>query len=369
LAKTWRLLDTGSLSAAENMALDEALLLARGQGNTPSTLRFLQFRPSCALLGYHQVAEDELDLAFCEANGIEVNRRLTGGGAIFCHESQIGWELVLAEAEVPYPRGTPELGAWACRGAILGLQQLGLQARFAGKNDLLVGGRKVGGSGGVSLGGGHLIHGSLLVELELETMLRVLRISPEKLSDKSAASAAERLTCLAFELGQAPEERRIKQALVAGFAESMSVELVTGLLTQAEEALLRQALPRFRSQEWVLGLDRPLGRRRELTATLKLPGGLVHVSLSLQPNGRLIDRVRISGDFSAHPPDAIARVEAGLHGVRAEAEALRATVEEIFAATGVSIPGVEAAGLVAALSAALTLRSRAERAPEEGTRD
>ena len=64
MAENWRRLDTGLRPAAQNIALNRALLEAREADEIPSTLRFLRFAP-CALLGYHQSAEQELDLDYC----------------------------------------------------------------------------------------------------------------------------------------------------------------------------------------------------------------------------------------------------------------------------------------------------------------
>lgn len=41
----WRLLDTPPMTAAENMVLDDALVELKGKGETPNTIRFLQFSP------------------------------------------------------------------------------------------------------------------------------------------------------------------------------------------------------------------------------------------------------------------------------------------------------------------------------------
>ncbi|MGI6332786.1 MAG: lipoate--protein ligase family protein [Zhaonellaceae bacterium] len=60
----WRVLDTGLLSAAENMALDEVLLISKAKGLSPNTLRFLRFKP-CVLLGYHQSLEQEVRVEYC----------------------------------------------------------------------------------------------------------------------------------------------------------------------------------------------------------------------------------------------------------------------------------------------------------------
>lgn len=76
--ETWRLLDTPPLTAAQNMALDETLLDLKDRAKTPDTIRFLQFSPPCALVGYHQSVGEEIRREFCRAQGIEINRRNTG---------------------------------------------------------------------------------------------------------------------------------------------------------------------------------------------------------------------------------------------------------------------------------------------------
>ncbi|MCK4483855.1 MAG: lipoate--protein ligase family protein, partial [Candidatus Thorarchaeota archaeon] len=56
----WRLLDTGVLTGAQNMALDDVILECRSENKTPNTVRFLQFDPPTALVGYHQSIEQEI---------------------------------------------------------------------------------------------------------------------------------------------------------------------------------------------------------------------------------------------------------------------------------------------------------------------
>ena len=92
----FRVIDTGSLSAAENMALDEAMLEARAEDLIPDTIRFLSFRPHTALVGQFQTVEKEIRKDYCRENGIDINRRITGGGALYWGTSDIGWEIFSA---------------------------------------------------------------------------------------------------------------------------------------------------------------------------------------------------------------------------------------------------------------------------------
>ena len=90
MRKSWRIVDTAPMSAAENICIDEAMLDARSKGLVPNTLRFCQYKPSSVLVGFHQSVELEIREDFCRKVGVDINRRITGGGAIFFDESQLG---------------------------------------------------------------------------------------------------------------------------------------------------------------------------------------------------------------------------------------------------------------------------------------
>src|SRR5262245_22720436 len=99
MSEVWRVVDTGLRSAVQNIALNRALLEARQAEEIPSTLRFLRFTPS-ALLGARQSADQEFDLNYCRARNIAIQRRITGGGAIYTNETQLDWELYLHRRDV-----------------------------------------------------------------------------------------------------------------------------------------------------------------------------------------------------------------------------------------------------------------------------
>ncbi len=351
--ETWRLLDTGSRSAAENMALDEVILTARARQAVPNTLRFLQFSPPCTLVGYHQAVEEEVRVSYCQEHGIDINRRLTGGGGLFWDESQLGWEIYAAQDDPRFPRRVELLYERLCQGAIRGLEKLGVSASFRPKNDIEVQGRKISGTGGTSMDGAFLFQGTLLVDFDVDTMLRALRIPTEKLKDKEISSLRERVTCLAWELGVLPPLERVKEALAAGFAEALGVSFAPAPLSALEEALLAERLPFFRSDEWVYGVRRPLNHRAELRALYKSAGGLIRVSLLVNAAARRIQEAFITGDFFVYPRRAVLDLEARLKGAPAEVEAVRAVVEEFFDTTDVQIPGVTAADVVRTLAEAL----------------
>ena len=351
--ETWRLLDTGPRPAAENMALDEVILTARSRGEIPNTLRFLQFSPACTLVGYHQAVEQEIRLPYCQQQGYDINRRLTGGGGLFWGEAELGWEIYAAQDDPRFAVGIERLYEQLCRGAIRGLEKLGVRAAYRPKNDIEVEGRKISGTGGTSTDGAFLFQGTLLVDFDVDAMLHALRIPTEKLKDKEIASVRERVTCLAWELGHAPPLERIKAALAEGFAEALGVRFEPSGLTPFEEELLARRLPYFQSDEWVYGTRRPLEQRHVLRALYKSPGGLIRVSLLVNERANRIREAFITGDFFAYPRRAILDLEARLKGAPANVGAVRRIVEEFFATEEVEIPGVTPADIVRTMQEAL----------------
>jgi lipoate-protein ligase A len=335
------------------MALDEAVLTARSRGQVPNTLRFLQFSPPCTLVGYHQAVEQEIRIPYCEAHGIEINRRLTGGGGLFWDESQLGWEIYAAQDDPHFPHCAEALYERLCEGAIRALARLGVRAAFRPKNDIEVNGRKISGTGGTSLDGAFLFQGTLLVDFDVDTMLRALRIPTEKLKDKEMDSVRERVTCLAWELGAAPTLDEIKRAVAAGFAEALGVQFEPGPLSTYEREMLADRLPYFQSEEWIYGVRRVLVQRNELRALFKSPGGLIRASLVVDAQSRRIREAFITGDFFAYPRRAILDLEARLKGVPAELGAVGQVVDAFFAAERIEIPGVCAGDLLRTLGDAL----------------
>lgn len=337
---TWRLLDTGARPAAENIALDDALLEARSQGVSPNTLRFLQFSPA-ALVGYHQAVEQEIRVDYCRDHGIQVNRRLTGGGAIYFDATQIGWE-VIAGRDDPLFRTRPEtLYRLLAEGAVRALRALGLEAAFRGYNDIEVGGRKISGTGGTERRGAFLFQGTLLVDFDVDTMIRALRLPAEKLKDKEIVSFRQRVTCLREELGEVPPPEAIKAALARGFSEALGVALAPGGLLPAEEDRFAASLPRFRSPEWIHRVRSAPSDPRFLTAVHKAPGGLLRVVLQADEHYGRIKHAFITGDFFAYPQRLVYDLEAALRNAPLDEDGLAALLQAFFAEREWSIPGVE----------------------------
>ena len=345
----WRILDTGLRRAAENIALNRALLEARQANEAPPTLRFLRFTPA-ALLGFHQSAEQELNQEYCQAHDVSIQRRITGGGAIYFDETQLGWELYLHKSDL----GCADMQAISqriCMAAARGMQALGVDAQYRPRNDIEVDGRKISGTGGAFDGDALLFQGTLLIQFDVEKMLRVLRIPAEKLSDKAIASARERVANLADLLGYVPDLELVQAQLASAFAAEFGVRFAPGELTPQEQVKFKTALLEIDSEDWVHLSRRPVNDRPTLQAAIKFPAGLVQVQVIYDPARSRLQQVWFSGDFFISPRRTIADLEACLRD--SDAQALRRNVELFFAQRTVDMLGLRAQDFMAVLESAL----------------
>jgi len=357
---TWRLLDTGPRSAAYNMAADKVILTARSKDQVANTLRFLEFSPPSALVGYHQAVELEVNEAYCRQQGIEINRRITGGGSIYLDEGQLGWEIFVHRETPGIPQNLEDMYRRICEGAVAGLARLGVKAQFRPKNDIEVNGRKISGSGGAEFENAILYHGTLLTDFDVDTMIKCLKLPIHKLDDKPVQSFKKRVICLREILGDLPPLTVIKRSLMEGFMESFQIRLDPGDLNRDEIMSLEKELPYFRSQEWIRGMRPKFQNSTLQVADHKTKGGLIRVSVLTDPSRHRIKSAFITGDFFAYPERSILDLEAALKDSSSHPADLFKTVTQFFAGREIKIPGIEPDDFYQAISLGVTQASRSK---------
>jgi lipoate---protein ligase len=319
----FRVIDTGIRGGRVNIAFDQALIAARQEGRIPDTIRFLRFRPS-ALIGMHQILSHELRLEHCRDRGIEIGRRITGGGGLYLDEGQIGWELVFDRSSL----GIADLDQATrriCEAAALGLRKLGVPARYRPRNDIEVDGRKVSGTGGFFDGSTLFYQGTLLIDFDPAEMIAALKVPVEKLAKRELSSARQRVVSLRELLGESvPDLPVIYQALLDGFAEGLGIVPEWGAITRFEEALAeRLHRDEIGTDGFVEMLDAPEIEEGLVSASLTRRGGALRADIRLEgPAQGRIREALITGDFFVTPPRAMFDLEASLRGVeRGEAGA------------------------------------------------
>ena len=190
--QSWRLIRSGYLPGAMNMALDDALLHAVAAGSPP-VLRLYRWQPATLTVGYAQSLDTGVDLAACTATGIDVVRRPTGGRAVL-HDREVTY-AVIAPAGTPFGASIAE--SYRVIAGVLqeALRRFGLPVelvpgRSRGEQgrpvcftapaqfELVIDGCKVAGCAQKRRGPAFLQHGSIPVDLDLDLLQRLLPATP-----------------------------------------------------------------------------------------------------------------------------------------------------------------------------------------------
>ncbi|WP_249012106.1 hypothetical protein [Conexibacter sp. DBS9H8] len=357
----WRVLCDDGAGAVDGLALDEALLAPYGReangvdgvdaahptdgSHQPvtATVRLYTYAPHCALVGHYQSLESELDLAACAAAGVGVGRRPTGGGAIIMGPDQLGVAIATRAPAGASPR---TLLARYGGGLADGLAGLGIDARFAGKNDLVVGGRKIAGLGlYLDPHGALLFHASLLCDLDVALMLSVLSIPGAKLAGHGVSRVQERITTVSEQLGRHVSAADVRGRVADALLAAAGAEGLASVPTAAEQhraATLTEQ--RYGAPAWLSGRPQPPGARA--SAMLATPGGLLRVYVGVQRDA--LSAVLFAGDLSVMAP-ALLGLETRLRWCRADPD----RIAEIVNADGAAAElGVAPQALAETISAA-----------------
>jgi lipoate-protein ligase A len=349
---TFRVVDTGVREGRFNIALDQAMIELHQAGRIPDTFRFMRFPPT-ALIGRHQALGQEIDVPHCRAHGIGIVRRITGGGAIYLDEGQLGWGLVFQRSALGQG-SLQEVARDICVAVAAGLRKLGVEARYRPRNDIEVDGRKISGTGGFFDGETLIYQGTVLVDMDPAAMVAALRVPRAKLEKRQLDSAAQRVVTLRELLGpQTPGLPAIQQALLEAFAERFDVEWNAEGLGAEEEALAwRHHREEIGTDGFVAEIDDPAHDRDFAVGTHAGPGGSITTYLRLEGPARArVGQVLVTGDFFIAPPRTVLDLEAALRG--AYLEDAGAIIDRFFAERAVAALSVGPADFRASLESAV----------------
>jgi lipoate-protein ligase A len=256
MMSVWRLLKLGTHDAFMNMAIDEAVLRARIKNLAPNTLRFYRWKPSAVSIGRFQNIEEEVQLDNCRKHGVDVVRRITGGGTVYHDaEDEITYSVVAGKKDL----GTTDVAAIyakICSGLAETVKILGLNAHFGKggvKNcpNLTVKGRKISGSAQSHKKGTVLQHGTLLIHADLEKMFTFLRVPWAKTSIEVVNIAKRKITSIQAELGREISIEEVSNTLFDGFQRGLNIRLAQGELTLYERNLVKKlGREKYAAQDW-----------------------------------------------------------------------------------------------------------------------
>lgn len=295
-------------------------------------------------IGYHQDAEQEVDLAYCQEHSIPIVRREIGGGAVYLDGNQIFYQIVLHK-DNPLTQGDKaSFYERMLQPVVETYCDLGVPSRYRPINDIVTEeGRKISGNGAATMGDYVVLAGNLIADFDYEMMTRVLRVPDEKYRDKVFKSMRENLTTLKREIGRMPDWDEMATPLIQHFEQVLG-PLVPADVPQAVRDEMARLTPLFESEEWLYKKGRRQAARdvkiaggvHVLQRVHKAPGGLIRATLEVKAD-RLVS-VFLSGDFFCYPEDGVDQLESVLTG--AEIDGVEDVLTDFYAAGRVETPGV-----------------------------
>lgn len=235
-----RVLETDYNAAAWNMAVDEVLM--NGVSDVP-VLRLYGWKPPAVSIGYFQSMKEEVDIKKCNHFGIDVVRRMTGGGAVF-HDSELTYSFIARK----YPQSIIESYKIICDAVVISISKLGFNAKFSPLNDIIVNGKKVSGNAQTRKKGTLLQHGTILLNVDVEKMFSVLKVPSEKIRDKMITDVKERV------MGLNKTFDEVASALKAGFSEKFDAMFIANNLSKQEEIDAKKlSKNKYTTDKWNFG--------------------------------------------------------------------------------------------------------------------
>ncbi|MFI0502868.1 biotin/lipoate A/B protein ligase family protein [Streptomyces albogriseolus] len=250
----WQLVHEGPQPPALHMALDEVLTAEVAAGRRPPTLRVWEWASPAVIIGSFQSLRNEVDPEGARRHGVDVVRRISGGGAMFVEPGNtITYSLSVPESLVQglsFQDSYAYLDDW-----VLGaLGDMGIRAWYQPLNDIATDQGKIAGAaqkrivGPDGAPGAVLHHVTMAYDIDADKMLEVLRIGKEKLSDKGTRSAKKRVDPLRRQTGLP------REAVIGRMVDSFRARygLTQGKVTDEELARAQElAGTKFTAPEWV----------------------------------------------------------------------------------------------------------------------
>jgi lipoate-protein ligase A len=304
------LFNLGSVPWEDSQTLYHALPRLGREG-----LFLLQPASPYICIGFHQDADQEIEIEAARALGIPIFRREVGGGAVYLNSGQLFYQLVLHSSRVPYRKDV--FYRTYLQPVVATLHDLGLDAAFKPVN--------------------------------------VLRVPDEKFRDKVFKTLEQNLTTLKRELPDVPSLETLSERL-AGHFETVLGPLTPGCVDADLRAEADHLWQTFSQDEWTFANDRRKQALRQVTIAsgvnvvervYKSPGGLIRAS-AVERDGQLFD-VHLSGDFFLYPAERLPELEQALEGVPADTAQIEQRIVAFFEMHTVEAPGIRPSDLAQAL--------------------
>lgn len=223
-----------------NLARDGYFLENNKKGDV---ILYFYVNKNAVIIGRNQNAWKECSIANMDADGVQLVRRHSGGGAVFHDNGNLNFSFITDEKHYDLNR--------QMRVILNAVSKLGLKAELSGRNDITVDGKKFSGNAFSLAKGNRSHHGTILVNADLTKLSNYLCVSKEKMRSKGIDSVRARV-CNICELSSGLTVEAMRRLVIESFIEEYGAasEYVFDGTALAEVEERRE---RLASWEWRFG--------------------------------------------------------------------------------------------------------------------
>lgn len=247
---------------------------------------FMLWRNSpCVVIGKNQNALSEINREYVKENNITVVRRLSGGGAVFHDLGNINFTFISSEKESfnDFKRFTMPI--------IDALNNLGINAKFSGRNDLTIDDKKFSGNAQYCYKNRVLHHGTLLFSSNVSDISKSLKVNEKKFEGKAVKSVKSRVTNISSHLKSEMEVTEFIEFLMNYVLNSMENSKSYQVTSDDINKIEKLKSEKYSTYEWNFGTSPKYSFRNEI----KYAGGLIEFNCNVEKG--FIKEAKFFGDF------------------------------------------------------------------------
>lgn len=275
------LLRSQTSNPAFNLATEEFLL-----NNKSEDCFYLYINAPSIIVGKHQNSLAEINVEYVKENNVTVIRRLSGGGAVFHDPGNLNFTFIMNEGE----EKTPDFRKYT-QPIIDVLQSMGVDAKFEGRNDMTIKGKKFSGNAKCFYNNKVLQHGTLLFNSTLPNLSQALKLNPLKYRDKAVKSISSRVTNITEHLTNDISLDEFESRIIDHVRTIYNDAKVYELTDSDREAIQQLVDNKYGTWDWNFGYS----PKYNFQKGIKSSGG--HVEINLEVRKGEIKDVKIFGDF------------------------------------------------------------------------